>query len=110
MKYWKESEAEHLLYNEGGRVAPYKYPASIVTHNGLTVGEYEIIPNTTEVKKVIDPATFEDYTTLCVKMEYRKWREDGREFTIQSWVPLKSLGYDKEPYSSIAFDEAMKIV
>ncbi len=110
MKYWKEAEAEHILYNEGSRVAPYRHPASIVKHDGLTIGEYEIIPNTSEIKKMIDPVTFENYFALCVKMEYRKWREDGREFTIQSWVPLESLGYKEEPYNSKAFDEAMKIV
>lgn len=113
MKYWKDSEVQRIVSPEGhGSVMPYKHPASKVVRElstgELTEIEIEIIPNTSEVRDHIDYATFENSLCLCVKVERRQWRADGRYYEEVIWVPLKVLGYVKEPYSSKSFDSAMK--
>jgi hypothetical protein len=75
-----------------------------------TLSEIEIIPNTSEMRNYANLDTFEEEHGLCVKVERRYWRGDGRYYEEQFWVPLKRLGYVKEPCSSITFDEAMKII
>ncbi len=114
MKYWNDSEAEHIQYKEGTRIMPYKHPASVVsgyTHYGKPVQlELELVPNTAEVRDVVSYTTFETEYRLCVKVERRRWQENGELISDFTWIPLDELGYDKEPISSRRFDEAMKIL
>lgn len=114
MKYWKDNEIEYMTCEEGQRITPYKHPASKVTKI-LSTGEksfieVEIIPNTSEIRNYIDAKTYEYGYCLCVMVERRKWQNNGRYFEETFWIPLSDLGYEKEPYNSKAFDEAMKII
>lgn len=114
MKYWKDSEIQKIDCEEGQGALPYNHPASKVTKmlstGEVTIMEIEIIPNTAEIRNHIDWNTFETEHTLCVKMERRQWRADGRYYEEWQWVPLQLLGYKEEPCSSKSFDEAMKII
>jgi len=110
MKYWDDTEIERLDYEEGCRILPYKHPASIVVSDTTWI-ENEIVPNTAQVREYLSPHTFELTTDVCVQVEGRRWRKGYGMQCDVIWVPLKILGYDKEPNNdAAAFDEAMKIV
>lgn len=109
MKYWKDSDIQHIKYEEGGRILPYKYPASITTSNTRRI-EMEIIPGTSEVREHISPHTFEMEKGMCVKMERRTWRNNNPMFTEVFWVPIDVLGYDEEPDNYASYELAMEII
>ncbi len=114
MKYWKNTEIEHMTCEEGQRIIPYKYPASKVTKT-LSTGEktfveIEIIPNTLEIRDYVDYRIFDSTYGLCTMVEHRQHRADGRYYEEQFFVPLGLLGYTKAPCSSKSFDDAMKTV
>jgi hypothetical protein len=110
MKYWDDTEIERFDYEEGCRVLPYKHPASIVVSDDRWI-ETEIVPNTSEIRDVVSPYTFEVESCMCVQVERRIKRNNDNMFCEIFWVPLETMGYDKEPNNNgAAFDEAMKIV
>jgi len=110
MKYWKDTDIEHIEYEEGGCTLPHNKPASIATSDTMRV-ETEIIPNTAQVRKYVNSYTFEMDEGMCVDVERRIWRGNSPMHLEVIFVPLSAFGYDKEPNNhDVAFDDAMKII
>ncbi len=110
MKYWCDSEIEHIVYTEGARSLPYEYPAAIIMDDNNYI-EVEIVPGTCGNREYICSNTFETMNGVCIEMERRIWRGNGGMFVEFMFVPLEVLGYDDEPIGSLqAFDNAMSII
>jgi len=109
MKYWRDSEAEYLEYEEAGRILPYKHPAAIAASEDIRT-EVEIIPNTMEFRDYLDPTTFVTSLRKCVKVERRLFRF-GKDMLEQiAWIPLDIMGYKVPPNKFAAFERAMEII
>lgn len=110
MKYWNDNEIQYIEYEEGGRVLPFKHPASIAESSSTFI-EVEIIPGTEKMREYMD-TDFELKEGLCVDVE-RRMRRNGKPglFIEQFHVPLQNLGYDEEPTNDFSkFTRAMEIV
>jgi len=109
VKYWKDTDVEHIDYVEGSRTLPHGKPASIAISDTTRI-ETEIIPNTTQIRKYVDANTFNMVEGMCVDVERRIWRDERPMHCEVIFVPLLAVGYDEEPMSYTNFEHAMEIV